>query len=143
MQIKIRKLSPKAALPEYAHGPDEDAGMDVRCIEGAVLIPNVPFAVATGLAFEIPSGYEVQLRPRSGLALKYAITLANSPATVDPGYRGELKVILLNLGKAPYEIHAGDRVAQMVVGKYEAVTWDEGELNDSNRGAGGFGSSGR
>jgi len=143
MQIKIKKLSPKAALPEYAHGPDEDAGMDVRCIEGAVLIPNIPFAVATGLAFEIPPGYEVQLRPRSGLALKYAITLANSPATVDPGYRGELKVILLNLGKLPYEIHAGDRVAQMVVGKYEAVTWDESELNDSKRGAGGFGSSGR
>jgi len=143
MQIKIKKLSPKAALPEYAHGPDEDAGMDVRCIEGAVLIPNIPLAVATGLAFEIPSGYEVQLRPRSGLALKYAITLANSPATVDPGYRGELKVILLNLGKLPYEIHAGDRVAQMVVGKYEAVKWDEGELNDSARGTGGFGSSGR
>jgi dUTP pyrophosphatase len=143
MQIKIKKLSAKAALPEYAHGPDEDAGMDVRCIEGAVLIPNIPLAVATGLAFEIPSGYEVQLRPRSGLALKYAITLANSPATVDPGYRGELKVILLNLGKLPYEIHAGDRVAQMVVGKYEAVTWDESELNDSKRGAGGFGSSGR
>jgi dUTP pyrophosphatase len=143
MQIKIKKLSPKATLPEYAHGPEEDAGLDVRCIEGAVLVPNVALAVATGLAFEIPPGYEVQLRPRSGLALKYAITLANSPATIDPGYRGELKVILLNLGKLPYEIHAGDRVAQMVVSKYEAVTWDEGDLSDSTRGTGGFGSSGR
>ena len=143
MQIKIKKLSPKATLPEYAHGPEEDAGLDGRCIEDAVLVPNIPLAVATGLAFEIPSGYEVQLRPRSGLALKYAITLANSPATIDPGYRGELKVILLNLGKLPYEIHAGDRVAQMVVSRYEAVTWDEGDLGDSTRGAGGFGSSGR
>jgi dUTP pyrophosphatase len=143
MQIKIKKLSPKAGTPEYAHGPDEDAGLDVRSIEGAVLLPNVPLAVATGLAFEIPSGYEVQLRPRSGLALKYAVTLANSPATIDPGYRGELKVILLNLGKLPYEIREGDRIAQMVVSKYEAVTWDEADLADSTRGEGGFGSSGR
>jgi dUTP pyrophosphatase len=143
MQIKIKKLSPKAGLPEYAHGPAEDAGLDVRSIEGAVLIPNVPLAVSTGLAFEIPPGYEVQLRPRSGLALKYAITLANSPATIDPGYRGELKVILLNLGKLPYEIHEGDRIAQMIVSRYEAVTWDEGDLGNSNRGAGGLGSSGR
>jgi dUTP pyrophosphatase len=143
MQIKIKKLSPKAALPEYAHGPEEDAGLDVRCIEGAVLVPHIPLAVSTGLAFEIPTGYEIQLRPRSGLALKYGVTLANSPATIDPGYRGELKVIMLNLGNLPYEIHAGDRVAQMVVSKYEAVTWDEGDLGDSARGAGGFGSSGR
>jgi dUTP pyrophosphatase len=132
MQIKIKKLSPKATLPEYAHGPQEDAGLDVRCIEDAVLVPNVALAVATGLAFEIPPGYEVQLRPRSGLALKYAITLANSPATIDPGYR-----------KLPYEIHAGDRVAQMIVSRYEAVTWDESDLGDSTRGTGGFGSSGR
>jgi dUTP pyrophosphatase len=143
MQIKIKKLSPKAGLPEYAHGPEEDAGLDLCSIESAVLLPNVPLAVATGLAFEIPAGYEVQLRPRSGLALKYAITLANSPATIDPGYRGELKVILLNLGKAPYQIHEGDRIAQMVVSKYEAVTWDEGDLGHSTRGEGGFGSSGR
>jgi dUTP pyrophosphatase len=143
MQIKIKRLSPNATLPEYAHGPQEDAGLDVRCIEGGVLVPNIPLAVATGLAFEIPAGYEVQLRPRSGLALKYAITLANAPATIDPGYRGELRVILLNLGKLPYEIHAGDRVAQMVVSKYEVVTWEEGDLADSTRGDGGFGSSGR
>jgi len=143
MRIKIKKLSPQAVLPEYAHGPEEDAGMDVRSIEGAVLIPHVPLAVATGLAVEIPPGYEMQLRPRSGLAMKYAITLANSPATIDPGYRGELKVILLNLGRQPYEIHAGDRIAQIIVSKYEAVAWDEDELADSGRGSGGFGSSGR
>ncbi len=143
MQIKIKKLSPKAGTPEYAHGPEEDAGLDLRGIEAVVLLPNVPIAVSTGLAFEIPPGYEVQLRPRSGLALKHAITLANSPATIDPGYRGELKVIMINLGKMPYEIKEGDRIAQMVVSKYEAITWDETDLATSNRGEDGFGSSGR
>lgn len=143
MQIRIKKLRPEAHLPEYAHGPLEDAGMDIRCIEGARLEPNVPQAVPTGLALEIPPGYEVQIRPRSGLALKHAITLPNSPATIDPGYRGELRVILLNLGKTAYEVHAGDRVAQMVVAQYTSVEWDEGELADSVRGVGGFGSSGR
>jgi dUTP pyrophosphatase len=117
--------------------------MDIQALEDVLLEPQIPVAVATGLALEIPAGYEVQVRPRSGLALKHAITLPNSPATIDPGYRGELKVILLNLGKAPYQIHAGDRIAQMVVARYEAVEWEEGELADSVRGAGGFGSSGR
>ena len=143
MQIKLKKLSPKASAPEYAHGPEEDAGLDVRSIEAAVLVPNIPLAVSTGLSFEIPPGYELQLRPRSGLALKHGITLANAPATIDPGYRGELKVIMINLGKVPYEIKQGDRIAQMVVSKYEAVTWDETDLATSNRGEGGFGSSGR
>jgi len=117
--------------------------MDIRCVTGTVLEPGIPQAVPTGLALEIPSGYEVQVRPRSGLALKHAITLPNAPATIDPGYRGELKVILLNLGKEPYEIHAGDRIAQMVVAKYEAIEWQETELAESVRGIGGFGSSGR
>ncbi len=143
MKIRIKKLHPDAHLPEYAHGPLEDAGMDVRTTETAVLEPNVPRALATGLALEIPPGYEVQIRPRSGLALKHALTLPNSPATIDPGYRGELKVILLNLGKAPYEVHAGDRVAQMIVARYEAVEWEVGDLGESVRGEGGFGSSGR
>jgi dUTP pyrophosphatase len=143
MKIRIKRLHPDAHLPAYAHGPLEDAGMDVRTIETVLLEPNVPAALATGLALEIPSGYEVQIRPRSGLALKHAITLPNAPATIDPGYRGELKIILLNLGKAPYQIHAGDRVAQLVVARYEAVEWEEGELAESARGVGGFGSSGR
>lgn len=142
MRIRIKKLHPGAHLPEYAHGPAEDAGMDIRCIEDAILEPGTPQALATGLALEIPSGYEVQIRPRSGLALKHAITLPNSPATIDPGYRGELKIILLNLGKAPYEIHAGDRIAQMIVARYESVQWEEGDLAESRRGIGGFGSSG-
>lgn len=143
MKIRIKKLHEKAHLPEYAHGPEEDAGMDIRCLTGVVLEPGVAQAVPTGLALEIPGGYEVQIRPRSGLALKHAITLPNAPATIDPGYRGELRVIMLNLGRTPYEIHAGDRIAQMVVAKYEAVQWEEGELAESVRGAGGFGSSGR
>ena len=117
--------------------------MDIRSIETVILDPGVPKALATGLALEIPTGYEVQIRPRSGLALKHAITLPNSPATIDPGYRGELKVILLNLGKAEYEVHAGDRIAQIVVARYEAIQWEEGELSDSTRGHRGFGSSGR
>ena len=143
MRIRIKKLHAEAHLPEYAHGPAEDAGLDIRCVQGAVLEPGVPQAIPTGLALEIPTGYEVQIRPRSGLALKHAITLPNAPATIDPGYRGELKIILLNLGKSAYEVHAGDRIAQMVLAKYEAVEWQEGELAESTRGIGGFGSSGR
>lgn len=143
MIIKVRRTHAAAHLPTYAHGPEEDAGMDIRCVEDAVLEPGVPQALATGLTLEIPAGYEVQIRPRSGLALKHAITLPNSPATIDPGYRGELKVILLNLGSLPYQVHAGDRIAQMVVARYEAVEWAESELADSVRGLGGFGSSGR
>jgi dUTP pyrophosphatase len=99
--------------------------------------------VPTGIAIELPSGYEAQVRPRSGLAFKYAVTVPNTPGTIDPGYRGEIKVILLNLGKEDYHIRAGDKIAQMVIAKYEAVELEESELADSARGAGGFGSSGR
>jgi dUTP pyrophosphatase len=143
MRVKIKKLHADAYLPEYAHGPLEDAGLDIRSLEEATLRPHVPQAIATGLALEIPVGFEVQIRPRSGLALKHAITLPNSPATIDPGYRGELKVILLNLGLADYQVKAGDRIAQMVLARYEPVEWEEGTLAESVRGVGGFGSSGR
>jgi dUTP pyrophosphatase len=117
--------------------------MDLCATEGVDLEPGVPALVPTGLAVEIPPGYEAQIRPRSGLALKHAITLPNAPATIDPGYRGEIRVILLNLGRAVYRVEAGDRIAQMVVAKYEAVEWVEGGLSGSERGTGGFGSSGR
>ena len=143
MQIRIKRLRPDAALPEYAHGAAEDAGMDLRAAERTVLAPNVPLGVPTGLSIELPSGYEAQIRPRSGLALKHAITVPNSPGTIDPGYRGEIKVILLNLGKADYTIEKGDRIAQMVIARYEAIELVEGELSETGRGAGGFGSSGR
>jgi len=143
MLIKVKKLHPEAHLPAYAHGPLEDAGMDLRSVEGAVLSPGIPLAVATGLAIELPPGFEAQIRPRSGLALKHAISVPNSPGTIDPGYRGEIKVILINLGRADYEIHAGDKIAQMVIARYEGVELEETDLADSARGAGGFGSSGR
>ena len=143
MKVKIQRLHPDATLPEYAHGADEDAGMDLRAVTSAVLDPGVAQLVSTGLSIELPAGYEAQIRPRSGLALKHSITLPNSPATIDPGYRGEIRVILLNLGKEPYVILSGDRIAQMVVARYEAIEWDEGELRESLRGSGGFGSSGR
>lgn len=143
MRIKIQRLRPDARLPEYAHGPEEDAGMDLRAAEDALLEPGAPRLVPTGLAIEAPPGYEAQIRPRSGLALKHAITLPNSPATIDPGYRGEIRVILLNLGREPYQVRAGDRIAQMVIARYERIEWEEAELNGSRRGEGGFGSSGR
>ena len=108
-----------------------------------VLRPGEPVAIATGLVMELPSGYEAQIRPRSGLALKHAITVPNSPGTIDPGYRGEVKVILLNLGSSEYGIEPGDRIAQMVVSRYEAVEFLETEVAESRRGGGGFGSSGR
>jgi dUTP pyrophosphatase len=117
--------------------------MDLRAVEAVTLLPGVPAMVPTGIAIELPSGYEAQIRPRSGLALKHAITLPNSPATIDPGYRGEIRVILLNLGSKPYHIEHGDRIAQMVVATYAAVEWVEEELANSDRGTGGFGSSGR
>jgi dUTP pyrophosphatase len=117
--------------------------MDLRAVDRATLAPGIPQAVATGLTIELPPGYEAQVRPRSGLALKHAITIPNAPATIDPGYRGEIKVILLNLGHANYEIQPGDRIAQMVIARYEAIEWEESELSASNRGTGGFGSSGR
>jgi dUTP pyrophosphatase len=143
MKIKIHRISDNAVLPEYAHGSREDAGMDLRAVESATLEPGIPRVVATGLTIELPPGYEAQIRPRSGLALKHAITVPNAPATIDPGYRGEIKVILLNLGRENYEIHPGDRIAQMVIARYEAIEWQEGELGESSRGTGGFGSSGR
>jgi len=143
MQIRIRRIHPDAVLPAYAHGPEEDAGMDLCSVETATLEPGVARLVPTGLTIEVPPGFEAQVRPRSGLALKHAITMPNAPGTIDPGYRGEIRVILLNLGREAYTIHAGDRIAQMIIARYEAVEWREGELAVSQRGEGGFGSSGR
>jgi dUTP pyrophosphatase len=117
--------------------------MDLCAVEDAVLEPGIPRLVPTGLTIELPPGFEAQIRPRSGLALKHAITVPNAPGTIDPGYRGEIRVILLNLGREPYTVHAGDRIAQMIVARYEAVEWLAADLADSARGEGGFGSSGR
>jgi dUTP diphosphatase len=143
MQVRIKRLRPDAQIPSYAHGPDEDAGLDLCAIESTLLPPGVPRLVPTGLSIEVPPSYEAQIRPRSGLALRHAITLPNAPATIDPGYRGEIKVILLNLGPQDYTIEKGDRIAQLVIARYEPVEWVEGELSETVRGHGGFGSSGR
>jgi dUTP pyrophosphatase len=143
-RLRIRKLHENAIIPQYAHGPDEDAGMDLHAVEPVTLAPGETKLVPTGLAIELLPGFEAQIRPRSGLALKHSITLPNSPATIDPGYRGEIRVILQNLGREAFEIHQGDRIAQMVIARYEAVEWVEGhDFSDSVRGEGGFGSSGR
>lgn len=143
MKIKIRKLDERAILPKYAHGPEEDAGMDLYALDHAAVYPGEIQPIRTGIAIELPSGYEAQIRPRSGLAAK-GITVANAPGTIDPGYRGEIKVLLANNNpKIDHYIKPGDRIAQMVISKYEAVEWEEGELAESERGEGGFGSSGR
>jgi dUTP pyrophosphatase len=142
MQIRVKRLHPDAILPAYSHGAEEDAGLDLRSVEDAILEPGQPQAVPTGLTVEIPAGCEGQVRPRSGLALKHAIIVPNSPGTIDPGYRGEVKVILLNLGSTAFSIAKGDRIAQLVIARYEKVEWIEGDLNSSARGEGGFGSSG-
>ena len=125
MRILIERIHPTAMLPAYAHGPLEDAGMDLYAVEDVTLEPGVPRLVPTGLIIEAPAGFEAQVRPRSGLALQHVITMPNAPGTIDPGYRGEVRVILLNLGREPYTIHAGDCIAQMVVARYEAVEWAE------------------
>jgi dUTP pyrophosphatase len=141
MKILIKKLHPEAHPPAYAHGPLEDAGLDLRAVERVVLEPGVAQAVATGIAIELPAGCEAQVRPRSGMALKHSLTV--NFGTIDPGYRGEIRVVMFNLGRASYTVEKGDRIAQLVVARYEAIEWEEGELGDSARGEGGFGSSGR
>ena len=141
--MKIKRLHPDAQLPQYTHGPNEDAGMDLRSVSDVVLEPGTPQLVPTGLAIELPPGFEAQIRPRSGLSLKHAITVPNSPATIDPGYRGEIQVILLNLGREPYTIPRGDRIAQMVIAPVVQAVWREAEsLDETARGAGGYGSTG-
>lgn len=120
------------------------AGMDVRAAEQLILEPGQTLLVATGFSMAVPMGYEAQLRPRSGLALKHGITLLNSPATIDADYRGEVKIILTNLGGEPFPIQRGDRIAQMVIARVEQVKIETvTELDDTARGAGGFGHTGR
>lgn len=129
------------ALPSYATAGA--AGMDVLAAEDVTIAPGARHAVATGLALAIPAGYEIQVRPRSGLALKHGITVPNTPGTIDSDYRGELKVILINHGTEPFAIARGDRVAQLVLAPVVLAAWDEvAELDETGRGAGGFGSTG-
>ena len=143
MRVKIRRLDAQAFLPEYAHGPEEDAGLDLRAAADAVLAPGEPQAVGTGLAIELPPGFEAQVRPRSGLALKNGVTLPNTPGTIDADYRGEIRVILLNLGDGPFTVKRGDRIAQLIVAPVVRVRWAAVDrLSDTRRGDGGFGHTG-
>ncbi|EQB17445.1 deoxyuridine 5'-triphosphate nucleotidohydrolase [Novosphingobium lindaniclasticum LE124] len=128
-------------LPAYA--TDGAAGMDVVSAEDVTLAPGARHAVATGLAMAIPPGFEIQVRPRSGLALKHGISVPNAPGTIDSDYRGELKVILINHGAQPFEILRGDRVAQLVLAPVTRAAWlPVQELESTERGEGGFGSTG-
>jgi dUTP pyrophosphatase len=141
VQIKRLPHGDGLALPAYATGGA--AGMDVLSAEDVVLAPGARHAVATGFAVAIPEGYEIQVRPRSGLALKHGISLPNTPGTIDSDYRGELKVILINLGAEDFVIARGDRIAQLVLAPVTLAAWQEvEELDDTARGAGGFGSTG-
>jgi dUTP pyrophosphatase len=117
--------------------------MDLHSVESVTLEPGITAAVPTGLMVEIPPGFEGQVRPRSGLALRHAISMPNAPGTIDPGYRGELRVLLINLGREPYILEKGDRIAQLILSRYEPIEWEEGEPGATARGSGGFGSSGR
>ncbi|MBQ7189580.1 MAG: dUTP diphosphatase [Kiritimatiellae bacterium] len=139
--VRFKKLTPDAVLPSYAH--PGDAGMDLTSIEEVELPPGEIRLVKTGLAMALPSGTEAQVRPRSGLAAKHGVTVANTPGTIDEGYRGEICVILVNLGKAPFRVEKGMRIAQMVIAPVLCAGVAEvTELSDTERGTGGFGSSG-
>ncbi len=144
IRIELKRLPHGEGLPLPAYATDGAAGMDVVSAEALTLAPGDRAAVATGFAIAIPDGHEVQVRPRSGLALKHGVTCLNTPGTIDSDYRGELKVILANLGQEPFEIARGDRIAQLVPAVVLRATLDEvATLDDTTRGAGGFGSTGR
>ena len=141
--LKVRKKDPRAELPRYESSGA--AGMDLRAfIDREITIAPLGRAkIPTGLFFEIPSGYEAQVRPRSGLAARSGVTLANAPGTIDSDYRGELEVILINFGNEPFTVKNGDRIAQMVVSPVIRVALSEAEtLSETERGTGGFGSTG-
>lgn len=143
ISIALQRLPHGAGLPVPAYATTGAAGMDVVAAEDLDLAPGARHAVATGFAMAIPEGYEVQVRPRSGLALKHGITCLNTPGTIDSDYRGEVKVILANLGDAPFPIRRGDRIAQIVPAPVQkAVFVAVDSLDDTARGAGGFGSTG-
>jgi len=147
MKIAITRLSPSTTdvpLPGYA--TDGSAGMDIRAAVDAdlTIAPGETVLVPTGFAMAVPQGFEAQVRPRSGLAIKHGIGVLNSPGTIDSDYRGEVRIILSNFGKDPFVIRRGERIAQMVIAPFVRAEWEEREsLEDTQRGAGGFGHTGR
>jgi dUTP pyrophosphatase len=142
MLVKIVNKSSNA-LPQYETGGS--AGLDVRSAENVTIAPGSSQLIKTGLFIEIPYGYEIQVRPRSGLALKHGITVLNSPGTIDSDYRGEIGVILINHGQSAFEIKSGDRIAQLVMAKVEHIAWQAvgGFESGTKRGNKGFGSTGK
>jgi dUTP pyrophosphatase len=141
--VAILRLAHGEGLDLPAYASTGAAGMDIVSAEDVTIAPAARHAVATGFAVAIPAGFEIQVRPRSGLALKHGITVPNTPGTIDSDYRGELKVILINHGPAPFAIRRGDRIAQLVLAPVTRASWLEvTELDDTARGAGGFGSTG-
>jgi dUTP pyrophosphatase len=144
IEIQLQRLPHGEGLPAPAYATDGAAGLDVVAAEDVTLAPGQRHAVATGFLIAIPEGYEVQVRPRSGLALKYGITCLNTPGTIDHDYRGEVKVILANLGAEPFEVRRGERIAQLVPAPVMKAEFREvAALSETDRGAGGFGSTGR
>ncbi|QJQ33433.1 dUTP diphosphatase [Sphingomonas lacunae] len=142
--IRIKRLPNSGGLPLPAYATDGAAGMDIVAAESLTLRPGARAAVATGIALAIPAGWEVQVRPRSGLALKNGITCLNTPGTIDSDYRGEVKVILANLSDEYFEVKRGERIAQLVPAQVQrALLIEVEELDDTKRGSGGFGSTGR
>lgn len=143
VSIEVKRLPHGQGLSLPAYATDGAAGMDVVAAEDTVISPGARHAVATGLSVAIPDGYEIQVRPRSGLAFKHGITVPNTPGTIDSDYRGELKVLLINHGSEDFSVARGDRVAQLVVAPVTQGVWQEvEELDATTRGVGGFGSTG-
>lgn len=141
VDVKVKRLDPRAKLPQYQH--KGDCGMDICAIDDHVVFAGARKLIPTGLAFELPDYCQIEVRPRSGLALKHCVTFLNSPGTIDPNYRGELAAILINHGSEKFEIKAGDRIAQIVfLPFYTATLIESDELEDSDRGSSGFGSTG-
>lgn len=143
--VDITRLAHGADLPLPHYATPDSAGMDLLSAEDTdvTLDPGARAMIATGIAIALPSGFEAQVRPRSGLAAKHGVTVANSPGTIDADYRGEIKVILINLGDAPVTLSRGDRIAQMIIAPVTQAIWHEvTSLDDTSRGSGGFGSTG-
>lgn len=141
MKIKILKLHEAAQVPFYSHA--DDAGLDLFAIEAQQILPGASALIPTGIAIELPQGTEAQVRPRSGLALKHSITVLNSPGTIDAGYRGEIGVILINHGQEAFQVVEGMKIAQMVIAPIMRAEIEEvSELSTTQRGEGGFGSTG-
>ena len=142
IKLKVKKLNKLAEIPQYQ--TQEAAGFDLHSVEDVVIAPNERKLIGTGLSFEIPKGYEIQIRPRSGLAYKHGITVLNSPGTIDSDYRGEIKALLINHSNESFEIKVGERIAQAVIQEVIQATFEEvEELNDTTRGNKGFGSTGK